>query len=72
MLSIQTIPMPHRIGLQHIRPFELPTDLILEQWIIPAGTTVKVFQTANFGWISLPQDCKDKRGFVIPRRLFRY
>lgn len=50
----------------------LTEDLILEQWIIPKGATIKTLQSKNFGYIILNQNQKDSRGFVIPRTLFRY
>lgn len=50
----------------------LSTDLYLEQWIVPAGTRVRLQTTADFGIVVLDKNCQDKRGFEIPRRLFKY
>lgn len=72
MLSIQTIRMPRKLGLSHRIEVELHEDMVLEQWIIPKGTNVTTFQTQNFGWVVLPEHCQDKRGFTVPRRIFKY
>lgn len=53
--------------------FTADSDIFLEQWIIPKGTeNIKAFETKNFGWIVLPPNVMDKRGFEIPRRIFKY
>lgn len=69
MLTQQTLRYP-KIG----KPAEktvLSDDLILEQWIIPKDTVIKTVQTSNFGYVILQADQKDKRGFIVPKRLFR-
>jgi hypothetical protein len=55
-------------------PYEytLLEDLYADQWIIPKGTIVKLWTTQNFGYVILPKNCQDKRGFTIPRRIFRW
>ena len=50
----------------------LHDDLVLELWIIPKGTVVQTRETTNFGWIILPDNCKDKRDFIIPKRVFKW
>ena len=67
MLSIRDLPMPKKAT-----EFKLPDDLSVDQWIVPKGTTVHTQETKNFGWVFLPVDCQDKRGFTIPNRVFRY
>jgi hypothetical protein len=57
-------------GIKNARSVTLHEDLIVEQWAVPAGTVVKAWETENFGWVFLPEGCMDRRGFVIPRRLF--
>ena len=47
-------------------------DLIIEQWIVPKGSIIKTKQTRDFGWVLLPNMIKDKRGFEIPKRIFKY
>jgi hypothetical protein len=50
----------------------LTENTYAEQWIIPAGTVVRLKQTTNFGWMILPLGCKDTTGRIIPRRIFQY
>jgi hypothetical protein len=50
----------------------LSEDLLLDQWIVPKGTTVRTTESTNFGYVILPPGTEDKRGFRIPRRIFRY
>lgn len=72
MLDITLLPFPRYIGIKHVRDYELPKDLLLEQWIIAKGTVVKIFQTKDFGYCILPAEAKDKRGFTIPKRIFKW
>lgn len=58
--------------LQKPRVAVLSEDTFLEQWIIPKGTEIKAFETKNFGFIILPKGTQDKRGFEIPRRIFKH
>ena len=52
---------------------ELHDELFLEQWVVPKGTRIKIYQTKNFGWVLLPENCLDARGvYTIPKRLFKY
>jgi len=71
-LDITQLPFPRFIGTKYCKEYKLPTILILEQWRIPEGITIKIFQDRNFGWCILPENCRDERGFIIPRRIFRY
>ena len=71
-LDITRLPFPRFIGIKYKKEYKLPTILILEQWVVPEGTTVKIFQTRDFGWCILPKDCRDEGGFIIPRRFFKY
>lgn len=71
-MSITQLPFPKHVGMKHIKEHKLLEDLWLEQWTIPAGSVIKLVSSINFGLVILPVDCQDKRGFTIPRRLFRY
>lgn len=72
-MDIMAIPFPRRMKKKlNARSFVLPEDLFLEGWIVPSGTEVKVWQSENFGWVMVPDGTRDKRGFLLPRRLFRY
>lgn len=55
-----------------VRDFILPETLYIEQWRVPPGVEVSLITNRDFGTLVLPQECKDERGFVIPRRIFRY
>ena len=59
------------IGAKAIHYQVVGQPLILEQWRVPIGTTVTLYQTANFGWVVLPEGCLDMRGFTIPKRAFK-
>ena len=72
MLSINQLPFPKKRGTDNIAEHLLHDDLCLEQWVVPAGTVVKLVTTRNFGIVILPQGAADKHDFVIPKRLFRY
>lgn len=50
----------------------LNDDLLIDQWIIEKGTVVVLYTGRNFGCVALPYKCMDKRGFEIPRQLFKY
>jgi hypothetical protein len=71
MLSIKQLPYPKE-GFNNADEHLLHDDLCLEQWVVPAGTVVKLVTTRNFGIVILPQRTVDKRGFVIPRQLFKW
>lgn len=72
MLSIMSLPYPKGYKGNITKDYELPEDLFLEQWIIPKGSVVKLQQTQNFGWVFIPLHTKDKRGFEIPKHIFKY
>lgn len=72
MLDMKSIRYPKKFGVTNAIEITLHDDLSIGQWIVPKGTIVKTWQTENFGWLILPQDCKDKQGFTIPRRIFSY
>lgn len=81
MADMSTLPYPplpsrdwckkHNRTL-NIREHVLASDLFVEQWIVPKGTTIKIWQTQNFGWIKVPSGQQDKRGFTMPRGIFKY
>lgn len=71
-MGIRDIPFPpwrKKLGFKSYQPHE---TLFLEQWQIPAGTDLKITTTRDHGIVVLPEGTKDVRGFVIPRRIFRY
>jgi hypothetical protein len=70
MKGITDLPIPKKVGGR--KAFELPYDLFLEQWVVPSGVVVTLATTSNFGYVILPEKCRDKRGFVIPKRIFRW
>lgn len=55
-----------------VKDFLLGDDLFLEQWIIPKGSTVGLYQTKNFGWVILEPEQRSTRGDLIPKRLFKW
>lgn len=70
--AISDLPFPQHVGIKHIKAFVLPWNLSVEQWTIPAGTTVKIWTSTNFGYVLLPKECKELRGFTMERQLFRW
>jgi len=70
MLSREQLPFSKYEG--KMINTKLSDDLLLDQWIIPKETEIKLQTTRNFGWIILPEACQDKRDFTIPRRIFKY
>ena len=70
MMSILQLPFPK--DLFKARKYTLPEALVLEQWIIPRGTTITLGTTRNFGIVAIPESTRDIRGFIVPKRLFRY
>ncbi len=69
---IATLPFPKKRGMEHAKDYVTDQTLILEQWMIPAKTIIKLINGENFGYAILPEHCQDIRGFEIPRRIFRY
>ena len=69
MISILQLPFPK---VSKFRKYILPESLVLEQWIIPRGTTITLGISRNFGIVSIPEATRDIRGFIVPKRLFRY
>jgi hypothetical protein len=69
MLSAMNLPFPPR---WKSKSYTLPDRLCLEQWLIPAGTEVKLFTTDNWGLVVLPPGTCDAQGHIIPKRLFRW
>jgi hypothetical protein len=53
-LSDPRFPWPRWIGIKHIKEVTLGEDLFVEQWIVPKGTRVRVFQGQNFGYCIMP------------------
>lgn len=68
MKGIKELSFPKKGHVSH----QLNDDLVAEQWIVPAGVVVKLVTAKNFGVVVLPWGTVDKRGFVIPRQLFRW
>jgi hypothetical protein len=65
-MQIRHLPFPsHKKVVDHT----LSEDLFIEQWLVPKGTLVKLSYP---GILVLPKECADKRGFVIPRRIFQW
>jgi hypothetical protein len=71
MFSIESLPFKGT-SLRKPKEIKLSDDLLFEQWIVPKETIIKIFESKNFGYVILPDNCQDKRGFIIPRRIFRY
>lgn len=73
-MNIQQLPFRKHGTRGYAIPFEftLPEYLTVEQWIVPKGTVVQLVTTTNFGYVVVPEGTKDQRGFVMPRRMFRY
>ena len=71
-MNITTLPFPRFAGTKHAKDFVLPEDCWFEQWDIPAGTTVKLVTSQNFGIVVLPAGTKDKTGYVMHRHIFRW
>jgi len=71
MLTIEQLPFP-AIGKVGVEAYILLEELLLDQWIVPEGTTIKLKQTQNFGYAFLPKNTQDVRGFTIPERIFKY
>jgi hypothetical protein len=65
--TVSGLPYPKRGDAEK---YVLKGDLLVEEWIVPAGTEVTLDQTRNFGWIFLPEGCRDKRGFLILKKIF--
>ena len=66
-LSIKDLPFTKKT-----KDYVLPFKLHLEQWTVPEGVKVRLLETTNFGWVVLPENCKDVNGFRIPKRIFKY
>ena len=69
MMNISDLPFPKE---GKVVEYELPRYLWLEQWCIPAGVTIKLTTTTNFGFVILPVDCVDASNHRVPRRLFKF
>jgi hypothetical protein len=70
-MYIDDLPWKNKKELK-VYEYELPDKLYVSQWIVPAGTRIKMMVTRNFGWVVLPKDCQDYRGFTIPKRIFKW
>ncbi len=71
-MHIQNLPYPRHIGIKHVKEWTAHETVYLEQWEIPAGTKIKLWQSENFGNVVIPQNTQDVRGFTIPRRIFQW
>jgi hypothetical protein len=74
MISITSLPFPKYQPKKATEGKEVTLweDLILEQWIVAKGEKIKILTGRDFGYVVLQDGQKDKRGFTIPRKLFRY
>lgn len=73
MLSIQNLPFSkNKKKGPMFKEITLHDDLILEQWIVPKGTIIKIAETRDFGFVYLPNGTVGKDGKEIPRHLFKY
>jgi len=70
-MTIEGLPFPKSCNWSFVE-YTLTEDLYIEQWIVPAGTKVKLRTGRNFGWLLLAANQEDIRGFTIPRHLFKY
>ena len=73
-MTIENLPF-RKYGTSHwkdVREYKTTERLILEQWIIPVGTILKLKTSRDFGYVVLPENTEDERGFIIPKRIFRY
>jgi len=71
-MTIIDLPFAKYTRKLKAKPFVLPEDLYLEQWIVPKGVEVKLATSRDFGTVVLPEGTRDKRGFIIRRRIFTY
>jgi len=71
-MIIENLPWKSRDVNKRWVSHKISEDLILEQWVVPKGTEVQIKATLNFGWVVLPENTQDIRGFVIPKRMFQY
>ena len=71
-MHIEQLPFPRFKGTKHLKHYKVTQDLILEKWIVRKGTTVKLITGEDFGYVILPENCQDKRGFTIPKKVFRF
>lgn len=71
-MDISQLPFPINLGTKHTTDYTLDSDLFVEQWIVPKGTPVKLMNGQDFGFVILPQNQQDARGFGIPKRIFKY
>lgn len=70
-MTIEQLPFPKREGIANCKDFTLTSPLLVssngQSWHVPIGTVVKIWTTANFGWICLPVEKPAPWG----QRLFR-
>lgn len=69
LMHLSTLPYPRYANKpSNIIDYTLPVPLIVEQWTVPAGITVKLQTTKNFGFCIIPEG-------VMPKgikRIFSY
>lgn len=66
------LPFPRKPGIDHLVLHKLTRDTRFEQWVIPAGTEVKLITTTNFGVVMLKPGTKDITGYKMHRVIFNY
>jgi len=73
-MTVSQLPFPKFKERQSAgwHDYTLDSRLILEQWIVPKGTTIRLSVTRDFGWIKVPNGTYDERGFEMPRTIFKY
>ena len=73
MIGMNSLPFPrYNPGSRTIKDYTLPDDLVVEQWIVPKDTEVKLTIGPDFSYLMLEKGTFDKRGFVIPHTVFKY
>ena len=70
MLYITDLPFP-KIGAG-TKNYTLPSTLLLEQWLVPAGVEIMLRQNNDFGTVILKEGTMDVRNFIIPKRIFNW
>ena len=70
--TVSNLPFPRFIGIRHAKDHVLLVDTMFERYNVPAGTTVKLWQSENFGHALFAEGTKDTAGNVLGQRWFRY
>lgn len=70
--SLESLPYPRHKGVKHRKDFALDKPLLIAEepgrtCLVPVGTTVRLWQGENFGYVLLPEGTTPWGS-----RLFRY